>query len=155
MFKTPLLRGQGSQSLQIFTSGSGSWCLTYVPTGRPSPKKLGAKFFSPLRVGDVGQTISSDKAYPKLVLKFCGLPKNLQGGSNLAQISWFSAFFAHVLITERDITYLKTDYQTTDSSPWDKEWCTLIHYEYVIAAHSHPPMGGGTPTRRSSVELIF
>ena len=48
------LAQHGSHSLQIFTSGSGSWCLTYVPLGgRPSPQKNlgGGEIFSqPLRV---------------------------------------------------------------------------------------------------------
>ena len=45
--QTGLARGEGSHSLQIFTSGSGSWCLTYLPLGGPSPTKIfwGAKFF--------------------------------------------------------------------------------------------------------------
>jgi len=33
LFKLALLRDQGSHSLQIFTSGSGLWCLTCVPLG--------------------------------------------------------------------------------------------------------------------------
>ena len=42
LFKLALLGGHRSHSLQIFTSGSGPWCLTYVPLGGPSPPK---KFF--------------------------------------------------------------------------------------------------------------
>ena len=54
LFKLALLGGQGSHLLQIFTSGSGSWCLTYVPLGGPPPQKKlgGAKFFpTPLGSG--------------------------------------------------------------------------------------------------------
>jgi len=55
ILKLALLRGHGSHSLQIFTSGSGSWCLAYVPLvgGLPPPKKKigGGEIFSqPLRV---------------------------------------------------------------------------------------------------------
>jgi len=62
LFKLALLRGQGSHSLKIFTSGSGSWYLTYLPLGGgPPPKKkfLGGKIFShPLMVRGRGPNFS-------------------------------------------------------------------------------------------------
>ena len=48
LFKLALLRCHGSHSVQIFTSCSGSWCLTYVALGGPSPQKnFGGRNFFP------------------------------------------------------------------------------------------------------------
>ena len=103
LFKLALLRGHGSHSLQIFTSGSGSWCLTDVPLGGalPPPKKknLGAKFFSSSLGSGVWSklflAIVPEKEYPKLVLKFWGLPpqKKIAGGMGWLKISPNFAIF--------------------------------------------------------------
>ena len=86
--KLALLRGHGSHSLQIFTNGSGSGCLTYVPLGGPPPKKnLGGFFPNPLGQGawsEIFLAIVPKKMYPKLVSKFWGLPpKKFEGGQSL------------------------------------------------------------------------
>jgi len=90
ILKLALLRGHASLSLHIFTSGSGSWCITYVPLGGGAPppqKNLGGQIFSQLlRVKGMVQNFSGNspvKKYPKLVSKFWGLPpKKLWGGQN-------------------------------------------------------------------------
>jgi len=46
---------------------------------------------------------------------------------------------------ERDITNLKTDYQTIDTYLRDGENDVLLFtMKYVIAAHLHPPCGWST-----------
>jgi len=89
LFKLALLGGQVSHSLQIFTSGSGSWCLTYVPLRGPSPQKKfwGRNFFpNPLGSGGVEQNFPGNspwKEVPKTGFKISRAPqKNLQGGQN-------------------------------------------------------------------------
>ena len=89
--KLALLRGRRSHALQIFTSGSGSWCLTYVPLGGASPQKKfggGAKFFpTPLGSGGMVQTFPGNspwKEVPKTGFKIFGAPpkKFVGGGQN-------------------------------------------------------------------------
>ena len=81
ILKLALHRGRGSHALQIFTSGSGSWCLTYVPLGGrgpPQKKNLGGKFFpTPLWSGGVVQTFPGNspwKGVPKTGFKILGAP---------------------------------------------------------------------------------
>ena len=96
-----------------------------------------------------------EKEYPKLVLKFWGLPrkKNLRG-SKLAKISWFSDFFAHFSKTVRHINNLKTDFKSVDIRlPDGKEMvCFSLRSttNYVIQARKHPPsdLTAGLYTKR-------
>ena len=68
------------------------------------------------------RAIGPEKEYPKLVRKFGGLFQNKFAGRQIySQISWFSDFFAHFSTTERDITNLKTHYETTDTPLQDGE----------------------------------
>jgi len=84
LFKLALLGSQGSHSLEIFTTGTGSWCLTYVPLGGPPAKKnLGRGNFFPTPYGQ--------GAWCKLFLAIAD-------------------FFAHFSQTVRDINNLKTDF---------------------------------------------
>jgi len=51
------------------------------------------------------------KEVPKTGFKILGAaPKKICGGSKLAQISWFSDFFAHFSKTVQDIANLKADF---------------------------------------------
>ena len=80
ILKLAFLRGHGSHSLQIFTNGSGSRCVTYVPLGGPSAQKKffwgKAKIFpNPLGSGGVVQTFPGNspwKDVPKTGFKFLG-----------------------------------------------------------------------------------
>jgi len=75
---------------------------------------LGVKFFpNPLGSGGVVQNFPGNspwKEVPKTGFKILGFPQKIWGGSKLAQISWFSNFFAHFSKTVRDIASLKTDF---------------------------------------------
>jgi len=114
------------------------------------------------------------KVVSKTDLKFWGLPlKKFAVGSKLAQISWFSDFIVYFSTTERDITNLKTDYETRDIPLPDSErmvyigppWITtkqliLTHYKpntnnHYFHSQEGTIVGGGIPTRQNSMELIF
>ena len=148
ILKLALLRGHGSHSLQIFTSGNGSWCLTYVPLGGPPPKKIwGQNFFPPLGSGGVVQTFPGNspwKDVSKTGFKILGASppqkKNLWG-SKLAQISWFSDFFAHFSKTVQDIANLKSWFLIygDSSTRWWRNGVLLSSKNYVIRAQRHPP----------------
>jgi len=122
-------------------------------------------FSSRTLVGGVVQTFPSNrpwKGISKSGFKILRAPSNIFGG-RLKLVPNFVIFrlfrpFLHKL-RQQDITNLKTDCQTTDTSLRYGEkngvlWSTM---KYVIAAHSHPPCGRRYRilTRRSGVELIF
>ena len=148
LFKIALLRGHGSHSLQIFTSGSGSWCLTYVPLG-PSPKKIfgaGAKFFlTPLGSGDMVQTFPGNspwKEVPKTGFKILGAPpKKLWGEVRISpNFVIFQLFFPFL---QNGARYCKSKngflIHGHSSTRWWRNGVLRSTKNYVIQARKHPP----------------
>ena len=91
-----------------------------TPWGISPQKNLGGgeKIFpNPLGSGGVVQNFPGnspwkevpEKKYPKLVSEFWGLPRK-KISMKLAQISWFSNFFAHFSKMVRGVANLKTDF---------------------------------------------
>ena len=149
------------------------------PLGGASPRKKfwGAKFFpNHLGSGGVVQNFSGSspwKEVPKTGFKILGAPqKKFAWGSKLGQISWFYDFFAHFSQTVRYINNLITDFRSTDIPLPDAKKIRILQstVNYVIESRIYPPsdliaglytkdspggtVGGGSPIRRSSVEII-
>jgi len=166
-----LLRGHGSQSLQIFTSGRGSWCVT-LPHWDPPPNFFwGGGIFTPLGLEGMAAwsrlflTIGPEKEYPKLVLKFWGLPQNMQEGVKVSPnfvIFWLFCPFLHNGAIYHQSENGLSNYGHSHMRWWKSGvlWSTM---NYVIVAYSHPlcnllsslftkrlarwcHMGGGIPT---------
>ena len=137
ILKLAFLRGHGSHALQIFTSGSGSWCLTYVPVGGPLPQKnLGGEIFpNPLGSRGVVQIFFGNspwKEVPKTGFKILGAPpqkKKLQGvifSPNFAIFRFFCPFFqngARYRQSKNGFVICR------HSSTRLKKWCTSVHHE--------------------------
>ena len=159
--KPALLRGQRSQLLQIFTSGSGSWCLTWLCTlmGTP-PKKFSVRFFNPFRVGGVVQTFYSNrpcKGVSKTGFKIFWAPKNCRGHQSSPNFVIFRLFRPFLHNGASCYHQSENGLSTTDTSLWDGE--TIMYFGPLwntwLRLICTRPVGGGIPTQRSSVELIF